>query len=247
MRIYIIFVLILVSWISLFSQSLSYKILPIRSDSIKISYSPKLMPLHDWQQLNLNNLNFNYPKTDLYKWNTSPSAYITRSPFGMDVRSSSNYVPTIVNNQLNLIMDRDPGTVMVPVFIAAALAMKLADKYILVQKKIEITPQNVLFSKKSIPILQELWKENPQTISQLVEKNILKKNMPLVEVEKLTNVLIDNKIVRRKEILDAEYQLFPAITESKLIELIEIGLVDTTFSPEDLSNLNSMRTQINTR
>ena len=75
----------------------------------------------------------------------------------------------------------------------------------------------------------------------------VEKNIPLVEVEKLTNVLIDNKIVRRKEIIDAEYQLFPAITESKLIELIEIGFADTTFSPEDLSNLNSIRTLINTR
>jgi len=137
------------------------------------------------------------------------------------VRGSSYYVPRMVRDELNLMMNRPRESAFMPILPAAFLALQLAGKYLLIQKKTEISTQDIENGQEGFPVLSELWKENPQTASQLYKKEQLRQDYTMVELQRLINVLIDNKLIKRKLIESGESQYFYALEKKRYFQLIE--------------------------
>ena len=46
--------------------------------------------------------------------------------------------------------------------------------------------------------MEELWKEYPQTMTELYKKERLKDKYTMLELQRLIEILADNKLVKRK-------------------------------------------------
>jgi len=195
-----------------------------KSDSTSVNFPKPVLPLRNWfdptdkyfeLKPETNNLDINQY--------ISPSNIIPRDPLKLDVRGSSYYVPSMVRDELNQIMNRPRDNAFVPILAAAYLALQLSAKYLLIEKKTAITWQDVENSRVGRPILEELWQESPQTISKLYKREKLKSNYTMMELQRLTEILIDNKLVKRKLIENSETQYFYALAKNQYLYLIEQG------------------------
>jgi len=213
------------------------------SDSTKVKNNVKIQ--------NLNNL-YNYNQTELslkyFNKNSNfdnnryhPSNVMPKDPFKLDYRSGSYYVPTMVRDELNLIMNRPKDNAFVPVLGVAFIAAQLASKYIFVQDKLKISNENILKTIDDYRIMNELWKKSPQTSSELYKITSLKNKYTLKELNFRMNNLIDNKLVKQKNLEDQELQFFPAISKSEYEKLLQQINSDTSINKfrqdSDTSNL----------
>jgi len=197
--------------------------LQLLSDSSRVSFPKPVLPLRNWKDYSdqyfhleqtTNKLDINrYISTDI----------ILGDPFKMDMRSSSYYVPRMVRDELNLIMNRPRDNAFVPILPAAFLAMQLASQYLFVQRKTEITTLDIKNAQEGIPLLQALWKKNPQTISELYEISALQQEYTMSELQRLLDILVDNKLVKRKLIEMSETQYFYALEKKQYDFLVEKG------------------------
>ena len=76
--------------------------------------------------------------------------------------------------------------------------------------------------------MNELWKKSPQTTSELYKIPMLKNKFTLKELNHKMNNLIDNKLVKQKNLEDQELQFFPAISKSDYEKLLQQINTDTT-------------------
>jgi hypothetical protein len=194
------------------------------SDSTSVHFPKPLLPLRNWfdQTDHFFGLKHETNELDINHY-ISPSNIIPKDPFKLDVRGSSYYVPRMVRDELNLIMNRPRDNAFVPILPAAFLALQLASKYILIQMKTEISWKDVENCREGRPILEELWKKNPQTISELYKRENLKDNYTMMELQRLTEGLSDNKLVKRKLIENSETQYFFALEKIQYLHLVEKG------------------------
>ena len=72
-----------------------------------------------------------------------------------------------------------------------------------------------------MPVLKELWRKNPQTLSQLYQHKMLNDKYTMLELKRLIGILIDNKLVKRKLIENGETQYFYAIGKDQYFQIIE--------------------------
>jgi hypothetical protein len=201
------------------------------SDSSRVNFPKPLLPLRDWQDPSDHYFKLKHMgnKLDIYQY-ISPNAF-SADPFKMDMRGSSYYVPQTVRDELNLIMNRPKDSAFIPILPAAFLALQLASKYLLVRKKTEITPQDVMSAQEGYPILEELWKRNPQTLSELYKTTKLRDNYTMLELQRLVGILVDNKLVKRKLIEGGETQYFYSLEKIQYDQLAERGKVEKNISP----------------
>lgn len=192
-------------------------------DSSNVFYGKPILPLRNWNDRSDQFLQLKQGSDDI-----DISVYISpnilpRDPFKIDLRGTSNYVPRMVRDELNLIMNRPKDNAFVPVLPAAYLALQLASKYLLVRKKTEITYLDIERGKEGIPLLEELWKQSPQTLTELYNKQLLRDKYTMVELQKLVEILIENKLVKRKLIENAETKYFFALDKFQYDQLVERG------------------------
>ncbi len=195
--------------------------LQVFSDSSRVSFPKPVLPIRNWKDYSDQyfQLEQTTNKLDINRYISSD--IIPSDPFKMDMRSSSYYVPRMVRDELNLIMNRPRDNSFIPILPAAFLAMQLASQYLFVQRKTEITTQDIINAQEGIPVLHELWKKNPQTISELYEISALQQEYTMSELQRLLNVLVDNKLVRRKLIEKSETQYFYALEKKQYDFLID--------------------------
>lgn len=204
------------------------------SDSSAVSYPKPILPLRNWfdQTDQFFDLKQEANKLDIYQY-ISLSNIIPKDAFRLDMRGSSYYVPRMVRDELNLMMNRPRDNSFIPILPAAFLALQLANQYLLVQMKTEITWQDVENCKEGLPVLEELWKEAPQTLSGLYKKDKLRDNYTMIELQRLTDILIDNKLIKRKLIEKSETQYFYALDKKQYFELIERGKNESIMSRQN--------------
>jgi hypothetical protein len=196
------------------------------SDSTGIVFPKPVLPLRNWfdPQDHFFDLTHTHTTLDINQF-ISPNI-IPKDPFKLDMRGSSYYVPRMVRDELNLMMNRPRENAFVPILPVAFLALQLASQYLLIQLKTEITPQDIENCQEGLPILKELWKNNPQTMSELYQHKFLNDNYTMLELKRMIDILIDNKLVKRKLIENSETQYFYAIGKDQYFRLIEKGKVD---------------------
>jgi len=223
-------------------QAPVYNLYSESDSSNRVNFPKPVLPLRNWKDPS-----YQYFELKVDGDNLDISQYISPNiffvdPFKMDTRGSSYYVPRTVRDELNLIMNRPKDSAFVPIMPVAYLALQLASQYLFVRQKIEITPQDVQKAQEGYPILQELWKKNPQTLSELYKRAQLKDKYTMLELKKLIDILDDNKIVKRKLIENSETQYFYAIGESQYNQLFEqlkkeeYDSTDSTHSPSVILN-----------
>jgi hypothetical protein len=151
----------------------------------------------------------------------------------------------MVRDELNLIMNRPRDNAFVPILPVAYLALQLASKYLIVQQKTEITVTDVKNAEAGYPILEELWKKNPQTLSELYQTDSLQKKYTMLELQRLVGILVDNKLVKRKLVENSETQFFYALEKMRYDQLAEqikmekYEPADTTKFPSIIINSDS--------
>lgn len=214
------------------------------SDSIYIPLKPKILPLKDWQKFEMQKLQMEYSKAELEELNYISPLVIPRNPFELDMRGSSYYVPRMIRDELNLIMNRPRETAFVPVLTAGFIALQLAHQYLLVRNKTQINHENLLEASQGIGIIMALWKDSPQTLTQIYEKEIYEEPVTTIELQRILEILTDNKLIRSKKIPEAEMQYFPAMTKHEMTELIDHSVADSTCSESDRVKLSDIMSQI---
>jgi len=179
--------------------------------------------LKQWNNYSQGELSLKYyNQNDNFKNNRyHPSNVMPKDPFKLDYRSSSYYVPRMVKDELNLIMNRPKDSAFVPVLGVAFIAAQLAAKYVFVQEKLKISEENIMNAVDEFGILNELWKKSPQTSSELYKNSILKDKITLKELNYKIDKLIDNKLIKQKNLEDQELQFFPAISKSEYEKIVQ--------------------------
>jgi hypothetical protein len=191
-------------------------------DSLAVSFPMPVLPLRDWQE---STNQYFYLKAEVDKIDIShyisPENIIPSDPFKTDRRGSSYYVPRMVRDELNLIMNRPKDHAFVPILPVAFLAVQLASQYLIIQQKTEITYKDIAEAEEAYPILEELWEKNPQTLSELYKKGTLQDNYTMIELQRLMDLLVVNKLVKRKLIENSETQYFYSLDKIRYDFLVE--------------------------
>jgi len=216
----LIFIIVNISFAQIGLQTPIYNI-DTYSDSTRVSFPKPVLPLRNWHDPSDTyfEIKAETNKLDINQY-ISPNI-IPRDPFKLDLRGSSYYVPRMVRDELNLIMNRPRDSAFIPILPVAFLALQLAAKYLLIQQKTEITAEDIENGRRGLPILEELWKENPQTITQLYKKQRIRDNTTMMDLQKLLELLIDNKLIKRKLIENSETKYFYALGKNKYFQILE--------------------------
>ena len=193
----------------------------IDSGTAGITFPKPVLPLRDWLNPKNNFIDFKSKTKSLEINKIISSEIIQNNPFTLDTRSTSYYVPRMVRDELNLIMNRPRDNAFVPILPVAFLALQLVRKYVLIRQKTEITAEDIENSREGLPILKELWRNSPQTLSQLYQHDILKEKYTMLELKRLIDILADNKLVKPKLIKNSETQYFYAIGKDQYSHIIE--------------------------
>ena len=200
------------------------------SDTTKAQNTIKWLNLKNWNKYSNNDLSLKY-NSIIYNFDKNryyPSNVMPKDPFKLDYRSSSYYVPKMVKDELNLMMNRPKDSAFMPILGVAFIAAQLASKYILVQDKIKILAVNILNTLDDYAILEALWENNPQTASQLYEDPFFKKAHTLGTLKEKIELLIDNKLIKQKDIEKKEMLFFPAVSKIEYERLLKITLSENS-------------------
>ncbi len=205
-------------------------------DSTSVIFPKTVLPIRNWQDPadQYFEIKHESKKLDINQY-ISPNI-IPKDPFKLDMRGNSYYVPRMVRDELNLIMNRPRENAFVPILPVAFLALQLAGKYLLIQLKTEITAQDIENGQDGLPVLEELWKENPQTMTELYKKERLKDNCTMLELQRLIEILADNKLVKRKLIENGDTQFFYALGKNQYYQIIERGKAQKFNSQNELNS-----------
>jgi hypothetical protein len=212
----------------------------MRPDSLGIFHHGPLLPLRTWNnfhdaplELERNDEDFNINQY------VSPD-HFPSNPFEIDLRYTSNYVPREVRDELNRIMDRPRDGAFIPVLPVAFLAIQLAGQYLLIRKKTEITSENIEKAQKALPVLELLWIQSPQTLTELYQKERIQNNHTMRELQGLIDLLIENNLVRTRFIDNAETKYYTALNQAHFQELkrrsasLEHSRPDSSMMQEDI-------------
>lgn len=192
-----------------------------RSDSLQIIFPTPVVPMRDWddtsdQFIQLENETGGLRIDQIISPNLMPD-----NPFGIDTRSNSHYVPRMVRDELNLIMNRPRDNAFVPILPVAYLALQLAGKYLIIKQKTEITADDINNADEALPILKELWLDSPLTLPDIYKKQGINPNYTMVELKRLIDLLSENKLVRPKQVENGETIYFWAIDQPQYEHILE--------------------------
>jgi hypothetical protein len=190
-------------------------------DSAGVTFPKPVLPLHNWQILTDTYVEFGKTSTALNVYDYISPDYIPRNPFELDLRGTSNYVPRQVRDELNLMMNRPRDSAFLPILPVAFLALQLASQHLLISKKTEITAQDIKGSEIALPILEHLWAESPQTLTQLFKHEDLANRYTMQQLEKHMFLLIDNKLVKTRKIENAETKYFFALDRRHYLNILK--------------------------
>ena len=213
-------------------------------DSVSI---PKFSPLrrsfydiNDWNRQGHTSFDLRFQENvpQPLQFYTQPQMPVNQ--WEIDTRNSSYYTPRIVRDELNLIMNRPRETAFVPVLGAAYIAYQLAANYLIIKSKLVISATDILSCQEELPVLNELWHENPQTCSQLLQKPVLKPKYTYTELRSALARLADRNLVKIKQIENDESQYFPGISEKETRELLQAARSDTTLTPDQADQIGPL-------
>jgi len=210
------------------------------SPSLGLKFRPALMLPEFIPQFELN-YKKDLPGTgDQYRWLTP---FNRQSPFQMDTRTSSYYVPRDVRDELNLIMNRPRETAFVPVLGVAYLAYQLAQKYLFIKSKMTITSQDLLTAADKLGIIISLWNKSPQSMFEIYDS--LPGVIPTPELlEEQLERLQDSKLIRSRK-ADKQTLYFPAISREVFKDKIEQAIQDSTLGPTEIDILKKLSSNLN--
>ena len=204
------------------------------------SIKPKLLVPQSRSEIQFQNINLEYKFVPLNNNYHYTPDHLTSNPFGMDTRSSSFYTPRFVRDELNVMMSRPKDHAFVPVLGVAFIAAQMIGKYLLVERELQIKPDNILKCHKQMPILEELWQNNPQTCNQLYKIEYFNHGYTFRDLENNINVLVDEKLVKVKRLENDELQYFPAIDKPKLQATLKEGRKDSLKTSVYISQIDSL-------
>jgi predicted transcriptional regulator len=197
-----------------------YRIEKEGTESTGLQFSKPILPLRNWEDLSDTYIDLNNDAKILNIYNFISPNFMPKNPFALDLRQSSSYIPRQVRDELNLIMNRPRDSAFLPILPVAFIALQLAGQYLLVQLKTEISAIDIKKSRTALPVLRELWSKSPQTLTELYDVAKIRDNYTMHELEKMVEILVDNKLVKRREIENASTKYFAAIDEKKYQEIL---------------------------
>ena len=193
-----------------------------KSDTLSVSFPNPVLPLRNWQILSDQYMQIEKEPDGLDVYNYISPDYIPVNPFKIDLRHTSNYVPREVRDELNLMKNRPRDSAFLPILPVAFLALQLASQYLLINKKTEITAENIQNCKPALPVLELLWQESPQTLTQIYKNQELSDRFTMKELQSLIIILIDNKLIRTRKIENAETKYFSAINRRHYNDVLSL-------------------------
>jgi hypothetical protein len=204
------------------------------------SIKPKLLIPQSRSEIQFQNIDLKYQFGSLKNSYQYMPNHLSSNPFGMDTRSGSFYTPTFVRDELNIMMNRPKDQAFVPVLGVAFIAAQMIGKYLLVERELQIKPENILKCQDQLPILEELWQNNPQTCDQLYKIDFFNKTYTFNELENNLSRLVDEKLVKVKRLENDELQYFPAIDKFKLQATLKEGRKDSLHTTVNISQIDSL-------
>jgi hypothetical protein len=159
----------------------------------------------------------------------SYQSYLNRSlvntkpnPFSIDLRGSSYYVPTMVRDELNLIMNRPRDSAFMPVLgIATWIAYQMASKYLPLQQNHSIGYDELVQAQEALPVLYSLWKKSPQSAGQLYADPDIHSKMIFKQVQNDLKLLQQNNLVKSRMIEADSVVYFPSLDRKQILTILD--------------------------
>jgi hypothetical protein len=204
----------------------------VPTDSATFPVKQSILPIEQFNadQIRRNQLKLNFEAENKMGEYYSPENVMPASPFELDTRETSNYVPRMVRDRITTIMNRPKDSAFTPILGVAFLAAKLAAKHLQIEQRIELHPENLAIAADLFQPLAQLLLKSPQTAEQLFLLPGLNQDRTMVVLQRQIDLLTENKLVRRKLIDKGSTQYFPAFTLNEIQQACDHALSDTSLT-----------------
>ena len=223
-----------------------------KADSVQISdggvrdylfsrqFSTNFQPL----RFEFHEIELRYPIQSYQTFLNQSLSNLSVNPFTIDYRESSIYVPTMVRDELNLMMNRPKDSAFMPILGVAWLAYQLGSKYLEIQKKISVGRQELLNAYSAMPLLFCLWQKYPQTAHQLYDRAEIQSQMTFKQLQQKLDLLQQNNLIKRRFYTADSTQYFPNVVRSQMESITEAAGTDLQLSETDKAHLQFLHQMI---
>ena len=173
------------------------------------------------QKFELHEVELKYPSNSFQTFLDQTLLNYSFDPFKIDFRESSYYVPVLVRDELNLIMNRPRDSAFLPVLGIAWIAYQMASHYIELEQKRSIEYGEILTAYPALPILYTLWKVNPQTVKQLYQNENIQHTMTFQQVQEKLDLLQQNNLIKSRVISSDSLLYFPGLNREQLLSILD--------------------------
>jgi len=192
------------------------------------------------------NLIFTFPVEKIPPRYYNPRNVIPENPLMLDYRHHSYYTPKMVQDKLDLIMNRPRSDSFVPLPSLALLTASVALQYINLKEEIEIKASDYAVNKKYWPVLLALWQESPLTAEDIYKRCYFSDKRSFTILEKELEHLTKQKLVRKKLVEKASDQYFASQSAEQVKFLLKDAAQTEKLSLEQTQLINDLLQQIKT-
>jgi hypothetical protein len=183
----------------------------------------------------------NYPSLHYQDYLNQNLLHYSFEPFKIDFRESSYYVPQVVRDELNMIMNRPRDSAFMPVLGVAWIAYQLASHTLELQQKSSIDYNKLLSAGPAIPVLYSLWEIKPQTAQQIYRDKRIHPVMTFRQLQEKLEILQQNNLIKSRIIPPDSLFYFPAITRDQILSILDSAEKNLSIVPSEKAAVDSIR------
>jgi hypothetical protein len=192
----------------------------------------------------LHEIELRYPLNSYQTFLNQSLSNFKINPFTIDYRESSCYVPVMVRDELNLIMNRPKDSAFVPILGVAWIAYQLASRYLEIRQKNIIDHQQLLKAHSAMPVLFCLWQIYPQTAGQLYHNTSIQSIMTFKQLQEKLHLLQENNLIKSRFYSPDSIQYFPNLLRIQVVSILETAMADPQLSAGEKTEIQSLQQSI---
>ena len=169
-----------------------------------------------------------------------PKNVIPADPLKLDYRHHSYYTPKMVTDFLDHAMNRPRRDSFVPIPSLAFLAASIALQYVNLEQTLIIEAKDYNLEEQYLDIMTQLWIMSPQTADEIYKRNGMQQSRTFKVLEYQLKKLVDDNLVKIKEIEKSQPQYFAAQTSNQVKTLLKNALDNQLLNYQTRSKFNQL-------
>lgn len=169
-----------------------------------------------------------------------PKNVIPADPLKLDYRHHSYYTPKMVTDFLDHAMNRPRRDSFVPIPSLAFLAASIALQYVNLEQSLILEANDYLNREEYWDILTNLWKRSPLTAEEIYKQEGISQSRTFKVLEHQLTELVNDNLVKIKEIEKSQPQYFAAQTANQVKILLKNASDNQLLNYQTRSKLNQL-------